>query len=73
MLCAGAGSGSAVLGAADEPGLGCGRTAEPPRAHSSESWEPARWLQDAKPRPAEIRFDVAAIVNGEIEVLEGAF
>lgn len=28
MLCAGAGSGSAVLGAADEPGLGCGRTAE---------------------------------------------
>jgi putative endonuclease len=33
----------------------------------------ARWLQDAKPRPAEIRFDVAAILNGEIEVLEGAF
>jgi hypothetical protein len=28
VLCAGAGSGSAVLGAADEPGLGCGRTAE---------------------------------------------
>ena len=26
MLCAGAGSGSVVLGAADEPGLGCGRT-----------------------------------------------
>jgi hypothetical protein len=26
VLCAGAGSGSAVLGAADEPGLGCGRT-----------------------------------------------
>jgi putative endonuclease len=33
----------------------------------------ARWLQDAKPRPAEIRFDVAAIVDGDIEVLEGAF
>lgn len=28
VLCAGAGSGSAVLGAADEPGLGCGRTGE---------------------------------------------
>lgn len=27
MLCAGAGFGSAVLGAADEPGLGCGWTA----------------------------------------------
>jgi hypothetical protein len=27
VLCAGAGSGSAVLGAADEPGLGCGWTA----------------------------------------------
>jgi hypothetical protein len=27
LLCAGAGSGSAVLGAADEPGLGCGWTA----------------------------------------------
>ena len=33
----------------------------------------ARWLQDAKPRPAEIRFDVAAVLDGEIEVLEGAF
>ena len=33
----------------------------------------ARWLLDAKPRPAEIRFDVAAVLNGEIEVLEGAF
>ena len=28
MLCAGAGCGSAVLGAADEPGLGCGRACE---------------------------------------------
>ena len=33
----------------------------------------ARWLQDAKPRPAEIRFDVAAVLNDEIEVIEGAF
>jgi putative endonuclease len=33
----------------------------------------ARWLQGAKPRPAEIRFDVAAILDGELEVLEGAF
>ena len=33
----------------------------------------ARWLQDAKPRPAEIRFDVAAVLDGQIEVLEGAF
>jgi putative endonuclease len=33
----------------------------------------ARWLQDAKPRPAEIRFDVAAVLNGELEILEGAF
>ena len=33
----------------------------------------ARWLQDAKPRPAEIRFDVAAVLDGEVEVLPGAF
>lgn len=33
----------------------------------------ARWLQDAKPRPAEIRFDVAAVLKGDIEVIEGAF
>jgi putative endonuclease len=33
----------------------------------------SRWLQDAKPRPAEIRFDVAAILDGELEMLEGAF
>ena len=33
----------------------------------------ARWLQDAKPRPAEIRFDVAAVLDGELEILEGAF
>ena len=33
----------------------------------------ARWLEDASPRPAAIRFDVAAVLNGEVEVLEGAF
>ena len=33
----------------------------------------ARWLEDAKPRPAEIRFDVAAVLGNDIEVLEGAF
>ena len=33
----------------------------------------ARWLEDAKPRPAEIRFDVAAILGDDVEVLEGAF
>ena len=33
----------------------------------------ARWLEDAKPRPAEIRFDVVAILGDELEVLEGAF
>ena len=33
----------------------------------------ARWLQDAKPRPAEIRFDVAAVLDGEVEVVQGAF
>ena len=33
----------------------------------------ARWLEDAKPRPAEIRFDVAAILGNDVEVLEGAF
>jgi putative endonuclease len=33
----------------------------------------ARWLEDA-PMPArEIRFDVAAVLAGEIEIIEGAF
>ena len=33
----------------------------------------ARWLEDAPIRPARIRFDVAAILGGELEILEGAF
>ena len=34
----------------------------------------ARWLEDAAPALArEIRFDVAAVLNGRIEVIEGAF
>jgi putative endonuclease len=34
----------------------------------------ARWLEDEAPvRPGEIRFDVASVLAGEIEVIEGAF
>ncbi len=33
----------------------------------------ARWLEDAPLRPREIRFDVASVLAGRIEVLEGAF
>jgi putative endonuclease len=33
----------------------------------------ARWLMDAPTRPREIRFDVASVTGGTIEVLEGAF
>ena len=34
----------------------------------------ARWLDEAAPRRAsEIRFDVAAILGEELEVIEGAF
>jgi putative endonuclease len=34
----------------------------------------SRWLAEAAPfRPAEIRFDVASVCDGVVEVLEGAF
>jgi len=34
----------------------------------------ARWLEDQAPvRPREIRFDVASVLGGTIEVVEGAF
>jgi putative endonuclease len=33
----------------------------------------ARWIQESKIRPAEIRFDVAAVLGEELQVLEGAF
>lgn len=34
----------------------------------------ARYLEEASPLPArEIRFDVAAILGGELEIIEGAF
>jgi putative endonuclease len=34
----------------------------------------ARWLDEAAPvRPREIRFDVASVLAGDIEIVEGAF
>ena len=34
----------------------------------------ARWIEEDAPlRPREIRFDVAAILGGELEIIEGAF
>jgi putative endonuclease len=33
----------------------------------------ARWLEQASIRPRSIRFDVASILAGELEVIEGAF
>jgi putative endonuclease len=33
----------------------------------------ARWIEESSVRPAVIRFDVAAILGTELEVLQGAF
>lgn len=33
----------------------------------------ARWLETAPVRPAQIRFDVAAVLAGRLEMIEGAF
>ncbi len=33
----------------------------------------ARWLAEASVRPGPLRFDVAAVLDGELEVVEGAF
>jgi len=33
----------------------------------------ARWIEDSPIRPAEIRFDVASVMGGRVEVVEGAF
>ncbi len=33
----------------------------------------AKWLEDSPVRPKEIRFDVVAVLRGEVEVFEGAF
>jgi putative endonuclease len=33
----------------------------------------ARWLEDSPVRAREIRFDVASILGGELEVIRGAF
>ena len=33
----------------------------------------ARWIEESRIRPAQIRFDVAAVLGDELEVIEGAF
>jgi len=33
----------------------------------------ARWLEDPPFRPAELRFDVASVLGGRVEVVEAAF
>jgi putative endonuclease len=33
----------------------------------------ARWIEDSRVRPVEIRFDVAAVLDDQLEVIEGAF
>ena len=32
-----------------------------------------RWLQEAAVRPGPLRFDVVAVLDGEVEVVQGAF
>lgn len=33
----------------------------------------ARWIEESRFRPVQIRFDVAAVLDDQLEVLEGAF
>ena len=33
----------------------------------------ARWIEESRVRPAQIRFDVAAVLDDQLEVIEGAF
>jgi putative endonuclease len=33
----------------------------------------ARWIEGSRFRPAQIRFDVAAVLDDQLEVIEGAF
>lgn len=33
----------------------------------------ARWIEEAPARPSRIRFDVAAVLGEQLEVVEGAF
>jgi putative endonuclease len=33
----------------------------------------ATWLRESAARPREIRFDVASVLGGRVEVIEGAF
>ena len=33
----------------------------------------ARWLDDAPVRPRQLRFDVAAVLAGQVEIIEAAF
>ena len=33
----------------------------------------ARWLEESPIRPRDIRFDVASVLDGAVEILQGAF